>query len=410
MAKSHKWTFKSRFRTNAFGWNGTQLAKKRLKEAVSEIKKAYRQDPILAGEGIVSLMERLWPALEHIDSSSGALGTAVNRTLEELIPLLIDAPAENRIRQKWLERLYQAIADDGVDYLSPVEERWGEICHYPELSNQWADKLLSPLKTAWSDKRLGSHVVGTTLCLSSLLYSKRYSELYKLIQLSETPFWHYDKFWAQALVDQGQIDNAIAFAKSRNYFQPPEWEISEFFERVLLDVGRGEEAYQEYALSANYGQTYDALFKKIRKKYPFKNPRTILNDLMDKYGSKGKWFAAAKNASFYDIALECAQSSEAEPSTLVRAARDFLERDPEFSMNVSLCAIHNLLFGYAYEPNPSDILNAYSYCIASAEKLGKIQFSKTMIIEFLGKSHDSHGMKETLQRKMNADSDGMNAS
>jgi len=39
MAKSHKWTFKSRFRANAYGWKGSSLASKRLKEAVSEIKK-----------------------------------------------------------------------------------------------------------------------------------------------------------------------------------------------------------------------------------------------------------------------------------------------------------------------------------------------------------------------------------
>jgi len=39
MVKTHKWTFKSRFRTNAYGWKGTTLASKRLKEAVSEIKK-----------------------------------------------------------------------------------------------------------------------------------------------------------------------------------------------------------------------------------------------------------------------------------------------------------------------------------------------------------------------------------
>ena len=383
------------------------MAKKRLKEAVSEIKKVYRQDPILAGEGIVSLMERLWPALQHIDGSSGALGTAVNRTLEEMIPLLIDAPADKSIRQKWLVQIYTAIEDDGVEYLSPVEECWGDICHYLELSNYWADVLLPLLKSTWSVKRPGAHVIGATLCLSSLLYSKRYSELYELIHLRETPFWHYDRFWAQALVEQGQIDDAIAFVKSRNYFQPPEWAICEFCEKALLDAGREDEAYEEYGLSANHGQTYDALFKKICKKYPSKNPRTILDDLMDKYGSKGKWFAAAKNAGYYDLALECAQSLEAETSTLVRAARDFLERAPEFSMNVSLCAIRNLLLGCAYEPNPSDILDAYRYCMTSAEKLGKVQYMKEKIIDLLKNSHDSQVMKETLGRKMDAESDDM---
>jgi len=94
MVMSHKWTFKARFRTKAYGWNGTALATKRLREAVSEIKKVGKKQPVLAGEGVVSLLERIWPSLQGVDSSSGALGGAVYRTLSALIPLLITAPAD----------------------------------------------------------------------------------------------------------------------------------------------------------------------------------------------------------------------------------------------------------------------------------------------------------------------------
>jgi len=114
---AHKWTFKSRFRTNAYGWKGTALASKRLKEAVSEIKKVAKSDPVTAADGAVSLMERIWPALQGIDGSSGALGSAVNRTLDTLIPFVIKAPADKKILNKWLERLYEAVQEDGVDYL-----------------------------------------------------------------------------------------------------------------------------------------------------------------------------------------------------------------------------------------------------------------------------------------------------
>jgi len=73
-------------------------------------------------------MEKVWPALEHVDSSSGALGSAVNKTLDTLIPIIVNAPADENTRNKWLDRLWQAMEDDGVDYLSPVGDRWGEIC------------------------------------------------------------------------------------------------------------------------------------------------------------------------------------------------------------------------------------------------------------------------------------------
>jgi len=123
MAKSHKWTFKSRFRANAYSWKGSSLASKRLREAVSEIKKVAKSDSVLAAEGTVGLMERIWPALEHVDSSSGTLGNAVYRTLNTLIPVLISAPADMKTRRKWADRLYEAVCDDGVEYLMPVEER-----------------------------------------------------------------------------------------------------------------------------------------------------------------------------------------------------------------------------------------------------------------------------------------------
>ena len=45
-----------------------------LKEAVGEITAAAKWDSVLAGEGIVALSERLWPALENIDASSDAPG------------------------------------------------------------------------------------------------------------------------------------------------------------------------------------------------------------------------------------------------------------------------------------------------------------------------------------------------
>ena len=87
-------------------------------------------------------MEKIWPALEHVDSSSGALGSAVNKTLDALIPIIVNAPADEKTRDKWLDRLWQAMADDGVDYLGPVGDRWGEICGTPEVAGRWADDLV----------------------------------------------------------------------------------------------------------------------------------------------------------------------------------------------------------------------------------------------------------------------------
>ncbi|WP_348234532.1 hypothetical protein, partial [Salmonella enterica] len=46
-SEAHKWEFRARFRRHAFGWK-SQPAIKRIKEAVSEIKKVARKDKLLA--------------------------------------------------------------------------------------------------------------------------------------------------------------------------------------------------------------------------------------------------------------------------------------------------------------------------------------------------------------------------
>lgn len=93
----HKWQFKSRFRRNAFGWK-SQPAILRVKQAVSEIKKVARTDPALAADGAVAFIERVSPALEHVDSSSGAIGSAANSALAELVPIIAKAPVDVKTR------------------------------------------------------------------------------------------------------------------------------------------------------------------------------------------------------------------------------------------------------------------------------------------------------------------------
>jgi hypothetical protein len=59
---------------------------------------------VIGTEGAVRLIERLSPALEHVDSSSGALGSAVNnRSIEALVPVIAGAPVTTPGREQWLE-------------------------------------------------------------------------------------------------------------------------------------------------------------------------------------------------------------------------------------------------------------------------------------------------------------------
>lgn len=372
MAVSPKWQFKTKFRANAYGWRGSKLAITRLKEAVKEIRTAAKSDPIAAGDGCVALMERLWPALQHIDTSSGALGTAVHNTLEELIPLLIAAPADRDTKAKWLERLFDAVQEDGVEYLDPVAERWGEIARYPDLINQYADLLLEPIREAWADRQRYNHVVGSKICLSCLLEAGRYDELRSLLALRRHRFWSDDRFAADAHLRQGLWQEAIAYAEaSRSKINGAfsDHAIDRYCEDILIQHGRSDEAYGRYGLASALATTNLATYRALARKYPERDRRQMLIDLIETRGNKGKWFAAAKDAGFLDIAISCAAAPDADPSTLVRAARDFAGKQPEFAMAVGLLAIKSLLSGGGYEPLLSDAANAVRHIMAAAASI-----------------------------------------
>ena len=355
MASGHKWVFKSRLRLRAFGWRGSRSAIVRLSEAVSEIRVVVRSNPILAADGIVTLAERLWPALQDIDSSSGALGSAVNQTLEALLPILIEAPADVRTRGKWLERLFQAVQDDGVQYLMPIEERWGEIAVYPEHMIAYAEPLLPLIRRAWAGEPAGGYVVGTTICLSCLLEVGRYGDLLELLSSSDRRWWSWHRFGAEAMIRQGMWQSAIAYAEGCRDSKLASYDdrrIDQYCERVLVEAGRLDQAYQQYGLAAATGPTYLAVYRQTVSRYPDRDKRQILIDLIQARGQRGKWFAAAKSSGFLDIALECAGSHDAEPATLVRAARDFGGTEPRFAAKVALLALEHLIAGRGYEPDP----------------------------------------------------------
>jgi hypothetical protein len=394
----HSWGFKSRLRAYAFGWRSSPLACERLKEAVDEIKREARKDPVIAGDGIVTLMERIWPAFQSVDTSSGALGGAVARALEELLPIAIDAPASRNTRDRWLDRLWRAIEEDGVSYLWLVQEKWGELCRSREVASQWADRLVDDLRTAWTRPQRRGYVKGTIVCLSSLLAAGRLQELLDLLSLDQPAYWEHRKFGVRALMAEGRIEEALAYAEqSRNGYSPRR-PIDAVCERILLDLGRSDEAYQRYALTANEGATGLATFRAIRKKYPRRDQTEILRDLARSSGAPGKWFAAAKQAGLLDLALEFATEGRTDPRTLTRACRDFLAEDPEFSLRAGRLAMFHILEGHGYELTVADVLESYGHFMAAARKLGVSAHQRAELVALLA-SHPHAEFHETLSRE-----------
>ena len=365
----HKWQFKARFRRHAFGWR-SQPAITRVKEAVSEIRKVARKDKVLAAEGAVSFLEKVSPALEHVDGSSGAIGTAVSNAIAALVDIIASAPADEKTRQRWLERLFEAHAADEIPYIESLAKYWGELCASPEVASRWADELIGVTRMTLSpDKNLRGYFHGTSACLTSLYVAGRYDDLLDVLEGED--FWPYKRWAVKALAAQGKKVEAIRLAESSRSPWASDLDIDRLCEEMLLSSGLVEEAYERYGLGANRARTYTAWFRAVSKKYPHKKPAEVLEDLANETpGEEGKWFAAAKDAKLFDEAIALANRTPCSPQTLTRAARDFAGKNPAFAVEAGMAALRWLVEGYGYEITGLDVLNACSFTMKAAENAG----------------------------------------
>ena len=144
-ASRHTWAFKPRFRRHAYGWR-SQPAIARIAEAVSEIKGAARTDPVLAADGAVQLLERISPAIEQVDGSSGAIGGAVNRAIETLAAIIAAAQVSAAKREAWLERLWEAHQNDEMGYLDSLADLWGGLARQRQRRGDLARLRRAPAR------------------------------------------------------------------------------------------------------------------------------------------------------------------------------------------------------------------------------------------------------------------------
>src|SRR6266545_659553 len=350
MADRHRWVFASRFRRGAFGWR-PQPAIQRVREAVAEIKKVARTDPVLAGDGAVVFLEKVSPALEHVDSSSGAIGTAVNRAVKDLAQIIAAAPADAMTRDQWLARLWKAHELDHIPYIEILGDCWGELCGSMATASQWADRLAGTVRMAWSpDAGLRGFFHGTSACLSALHRAERYEELVALLRRDRLRFWPYQRWGVRALAATGRRAAAVRLAESCRRQDSGDPAIALVCEEILLSSGMAEEAYERFAVVANQRSSYLATFRAITGKYPRRQPAAVLRDLVASTpAQEGKWFAAAKDAELYDAAIALAGRSPCDPRTLTRAARDCAETQPGFAVEAGMLALHWLVQGHGDE-------------------------------------------------------------
>ncbi len=360
--ETYKWEFKARFRRNAFGWR-SQPAISRIKEAVKEIRTVSRTEPALAAEGAVILLQRLSPALTHIDSSSGAIGIAVNSAIEKLVPIIADAPVDSTMRDKWLGRLWQAQIDDEIPYIESLADHWGQLCGSKEKASVWADELIGTVRIVYGTGEFaGGYFHGASACLSALLKAERYDELSELLELKRmnAPFYQDYRLKMAIAKEMGiaaiEVSNKRAAGKSSSRTAP----------------SANAAYYNEFLAQMEISGSYLNFYKSAVKKFPEVAPAKILADLIvTTPGAEGKWFTAAKELKDFELAMRLAYKSPCDPRTLTRAARDYKTINPVFAAETGLAAIHWLIKGHGLEITPSDIRIAFYETMEAAKIVGQ---------------------------------------
>ena len=332
MATSHAWAFRPSFRRHAFGWKGTRKAIERLKEAVARPQ----------------ALSRLWR------------------------PLIAAAPVPRPVRERWLERLFDAVQEDDPPYIESLGEHWGALCADSALASQWADQLLPLLKHVMADRRNGiyAYAKAGTPCYSALFRAGRLDELLAVLALDPKPYWHDQQWAAKALAVRGDVDGALELIEGLRSPYASDTALSAVAEQLLLDAGRIDDAYARYGIVATSANTNIATFRAIAKRYPGIQPNRILGDLIASTpGEEGKWFATAKTLKQYDLALALARRATVDPKTLVRAARDHVRSQPSFALDVALSALHWMARGAGFELTCADVGAARHQALAAAETL-----------------------------------------
>jgi hypothetical protein len=380
------WAFRTRFRRAAFGWKGSRLAIERIHEALVEIRAVARQDPASAAEGAVLFLEKLSPALNQVDSSTGALGNAAYAAVQDLVPLIRSASVHTAVRKKWLDRLFEAIQEDDPPYIESLGDHWGELCATPELASSWADALLPTQRNVPRESKRGAYAFfsGTTLCYSALFKAGRHDELLDLLAMDPRPIWLYLVWGARVLIARGQVDEAIAYVRERAGSTTSLETIARFAEDALLTAGRRAEAFDQYALLANQANSNLSTFRALAKKYPELAPEKLLAHLIASTpGEPGKWFATAKTLKLFDRATALAWASPCDPTTLTRAARDHLVKQPAFAMQAALAALHWMSTGHGYELTALDVMEAHRLATQAARSTQQIDQAQAIIEQAL---------------------------
>lgn len=114
--------------------------------------------------------------------------------------------------------------------------------------------------------------------------------------------------------------------------------------------------------------------------------------------------STAKGLELYDLALELANRSHCDPKTLTRAARDYLDTAPEFTLGFAMAALLWLTEGWGYEVTSADVVEAYDRALGAASRLNKVEDVTGKIYRLVERNESASTLfvRESLHARLRA--------
>jgi len=129
----------------------------------------------------------------------------------------------------------------------------------------------------------------------------------------------------------------------------------------------------------------------------------LQNLIASQPGAEGKWFAAAKDVGFFDLAIELVSQNPADPRTLARAAKEYVIEQPCFAIASGIASLYWIIQGYGYEISSTDVLAAYSATIQAANMNEEVvaQTKEKILKLLLDETPNSQFVKNILMPYLN---------
>ena len=194
----------------------------------------------------------------------------------------------------------QAMEDDGVDYLGPVGDRWGELCGSRNCQSVAGGVDADTVMLNRPEIPATIFTAQRPACL--VCWWRALPGVARSAGMDRKPFWHYRRYGVEALLAMGRKSEALKYAEASRGLNQPDSTIDQACERSRSPGLHDRGLSSRYGLRAAQWQLVSARFRAVAKRYPMIAPEDILSDLIKTTPGKREVVLRQPGLKLYEFA------------------------------------------------------------------------------------------------------------